>query len=82
MRLILLAVILLLALTLVNALMFRQEMLAFHHTNWVPVHLGIKRESRYGWDLFIWREIAAIVVTAVAYGIAASLTQKRTVRRR
>ncbi len=79
MRLILLAFIFLLILTLVNALMLRHDMLAFHHTNYAPIHLGIRRESHYGWDLFVWREIAAIFITFIAYGVVASFTQKRKI---
>jgi hypothetical protein len=80
MRLVLLAIILLLALTLANALMLRHDMQAFHATNIAPVHLGIKRESHYGWDLFVWREIAAVFITFILYGIVASFGQKHKLR--
>jgi hypothetical protein len=80
MRLVLLAIILLLALTLVNALMLRHDMRVFHHSNYAPIHLGVRRESHYGWDLFIWREIGAFFITAVLYGIVASLVRKRKIR--
>jgi hypothetical protein len=80
MRLVMLAFIFLLALTLINAIMLRHDMLAFHHTNYAPVHLGIRRESHYGWDLFVWREIAAVFITFIVYGVAASLTRKKKVR--
>lgn len=80
MRLVMLAIIFLLALTLVNALMRADEMNAFHNSNWAPLHLGLRRERHYGWDLFIWREIAAIFITMLLYGIAASLRMKGKAR--
>ena len=76
MRRVMVALILLLALTLVNAVLLRQELHAFHETNFSPVHLGIRRESHYGWDMFVWREIAAVFITFIFYGIIVSLTNR------
>lgn len=78
MRLLMLAIIFLLVLTFANALLLRHDLLYMHNMNWAPVHLGIRRERHYGWDLFVWREIGAIFITMLLFGTVASLRSKGT----
>jgi hypothetical protein len=79
-RLLMLAIVFLLVLTLVNALMLKHDLLWLHNMNWAPVHLGIRRERHYGWDLFVWREIGALFITMLLFGAIASLRAKRSTR--
>lgn len=76
MRLILLAVILLLGLTLANAFVMRQESRDAAAHSYAPLQLGQHRMKHYEWDAFIWREIGAVAFTAVLYGGVAALGRR------
>ena len=72
MRLALLALIFLLLLTLGNAMLYRRsEHFATAHDA-APLQLTQARETHYEWDAFVWREIGAVVVTALLFGAIAS----------
>jgi len=68
MRLALLGLIFLLVLTLGNALLLRRDQHRATASDYAPLQLRLHRETHYEWDAFIWREIGAIVVTAVIFG--------------
>lgn len=80
MRLALLALILLLGLTLANAFIYRNEVRANQGRAYAPVQLSQRRMNHYEWDAFVWREIGAIVLTAVVYGAVASLGRSNQLR--
>ena len=73
MRLLLLAVILLLGLTLANSLLYRHDLDRLSSSVYQPVHLREHWTAHAALDNAIWREIGAIVVTAVLYGTVAAL---------
>lgn len=73
MRLLLLALIFLLALTLGNALLMKREQSDVAAHDYAPIQITQSHAHKYEWDAFIWREIGALVLTAVVFGGAASL---------
>jgi hypothetical protein len=78
MRLILLAIILLLGLTLANALMLRHDLQMAAAENYLGTS-GLVQPvpSHNEWNRFVWREIGAFVITAVMYGVVVSLGRRR-----
>ena len=81
MRLALLAFILLLGLTLANAYVYRNGVRANNGRAYAPVQISQRRTNHYEWDAFVWREIGAIVLTAVLYGAVASLGRSTQLRK-
>jgi hypothetical protein len=81
MRLTLLAIIFLLILTLANAFLYRKGVRLASAHDFAPVQLTQHRSQHYEWDAFVWREIGAIVVTAVLFAgvhaFAGSSTHER-----
>ncbi len=73
MRLVLLAAILFLGLTLANAFAYRADLDRLASSAYVPVHLRQHWSAHAALDNAIWREIGAIVVTAVLYGAVTGL---------
>ena len=80
MRLALLALILLLGLTLANAFVYREGVLTNDGRAYAVVQLSQHRMNHYEWDAFVWREIGAVVLTAVIYGAVASLGRSNQLR--
>jgi hypothetical protein len=80
MRLTLLGIIFALILTLANAYVYRKNVKFAIAHDYAPLQLTQRRETHYEWDMFIWREIGAIIVTSVLFGIIAS-TGRRPPRR-
>lgn len=80
MRLALLALILLLGLTLANAFLYRNGVRANAARAYTPVQISAHRTNHDEWDAFVWREIGAIVLTALLYGAAASLGRSNQLR--
>lgn len=81
MRLLLLACIFLLLLTLGNAWLMKREQADVRAHDYAPVQITQAHASKYEWDAFIWREIGAIVVTALVFGAIASLRATKRTRR-
>ena len=68
MRTALLGFIFLLLLTLGNAwLLHKNVQVAVAH-DYAPLQLTQRSETRLEWDAFVWREIGAVIVTAVLFG--------------
>lgn len=77
MRLLLLALIFFLALTLGNAwLMKRERSFATAH-DYAPLQVTQPHARKYEWDAFTWREIGALVLTVVVFGWIASVPPVR-----
>jgi hypothetical protein len=72
-RLLLLAFIFFLALTLVNAFWLNRERAAVASHDYAPVQITQAHARKYEWDAFVWREIGALVITVVVFGFVASL---------
>ncbi len=68
MRLLLLALIFFLALTLGNAVLLKREKtyVAAHH--FAPVQITQPHARKYEWDAFVWREIGVLVLTVLVFG--------------
>lgn len=81
MRLLLLALIFLLLLTLGNAWLMRRERTYLNAHDYAPVQIRHTRAHRYMWYGFAWREIGALVLTVVVFGgihaLAGSSIQER-----
>jgi hypothetical protein len=78
MRLVLISIILLLALTLANAFILRRDMQLAAAENYVGTSgLVQDRPIHNEWNRFVWREIGAVVITAVFYGGMASMRRRR-----
>jgi hypothetical protein len=73
MRLLLLAFIFLLLLTLGNALLMTREKKDVTAHDFARVQITQAHATKYEWDAFVWREIGAIAITAVVFGSIASL---------
>ncbi len=82
MRLLLLAFIFLLVLTLGNAWLMRREQASLTARDYAPLQLTQRHADKYEWDAFIWREIGALVVTVVVFGAIAAVRPTRSGRRR
>lgn len=76
MRLLLLAIVLLLGLTLANAFILRNEQRMAAARNYAALDLSQRTTTHYEWDAFIWREIGAIAITGLLYGGVASLGRR------
>lgn len=76
MRLILLALIFLLILTLGNAWLMKRERAAVTAHDYAPVQITQPHARKYEWDAFIWREIGALVITVLVFGTVASLRKR------
>jgi|GEM_PF-4848604 len=72
MRLFLLGFIFLLILTLGNAFLLKRERAQVQAHDYAPLQLTSHRAVHYEWDAFVWREIAALVITVVIFGAIAS----------
>lgn len=77
MRLLMLGLIFLLLLTLGNAWLLRRDRAFMDAHGYAPVQMRQRTAQKIEWDAFIWREIGAIVVTAVVFGGIASVTRRR-----
>lgn len=75
MRLLLLGFIFLLLLTLGNAWLFQRGQQKVDAHDYAPLQLTQPRSTHYEWDGFVWREIAAIVVTVLVFGVIASVSR-------
>lgn len=80
MRLTLLGIIFALILTLVNAYMYRKNVQFATAHDYAPLQLNQRRETHYEWDLFVWREIGALVVTIVTFGAIAQVGKRESRR--
>jgi cbb3-type cytochrome oxidase subunit 3 len=83
MRLVLLGLIFLLILTLGNAFVYRRQKIELAQTPRPALQLqrSIPHDASNG---FVWREIGAIAITVVLYGVFASagrLRERRRIRR-
>ncbi|HET9097073.1 MAG TPA: hypothetical protein VFN37_10450 [Candidatus Baltobacteraceae bacterium] len=72
MRLMLLALIFLLVLTLGNAWLMKRERSAVAAHDYAPLQITQPHARKYEWDAFIWREIGALVLTVLVFGTVAS----------
>lgn len=81
MRLILLACIFLLVLTLGNAWLMKRERTYATSHDYAPIQITQPHARKYEWDAFIWREIGAIALTAVVFGVIASARPRKKRRR-
>lgn len=81
MRLTLLGIIFALILTLGNAFIYKKNVQFATAHDYAPLQLTQTRETHYEWDLFIWREIGAIVVTILVFGVIATFGKRRHPRR-
>lgn len=79
MRLILLGLIFLLALTLGNAFLLRSTASFVTAHDFAPIQITQAHAVKYEWDAFVWRELGAVAVTLLVFGTIAGL---RTTRRR
>lgn len=78
MRLIMLAIILLLGLTLANALILRNDLRMAAAQNYVGTsELVQPTPSHNEWNRFVFREIGAFVITVLMYGGVISLGRRR-----
>jgi len=68
-RFALLGFIFLLILTLGNAWLMRQGAQFATAHDYAPLQLGQRRMGKIEWDMFVWREIAAVVVTVLVFGL-------------
>ena len=73
----LLAVIFGLGLTLANAVALQHNTQFANAHDYAPLQLTKGRASHYEWDMFIARELGAIVVTALLFGTIANSTSYR-----
>lgn len=73
MRLLLIAFIFFLALTLGNAFWLNRERAAVAARDYAPVQITQDHAQKYEWDAFLWREIGALVITVVIFGFVASV---------
>lgn len=73
MRLLLLAFIFLLILTLGNAWLLKRERSFMSAHDYATLQITQPHAHKYEWDAFIWREIGAVVVTVVLFGVIASV---------
>ena len=73
MRLLLLAVILFLALTLGNAFWLNRERAKVASSDYAVVQVTKPQARKYEWDAFVWREIGALVITVVVFGFVATM---------
>lgn len=73
MRLTLLGLIFLLLLTFGNALLMRQNAYAVTARDFDLFQITLSHATKYEWDFFIARELAAIAVTLVLFGSIANL---------
>jgi hypothetical protein len=72
-----LAIILLLALTLANALMLRRDLQIAASENYLGTSGVVQPTPAHNeWNRFVWREIGAFVITAVMYGVVVSLGRR------
>lgn len=76
MRLILVALIFFLALTLGNAFLLRREKTYMASHDYAPVQITQPHARKYEWDAFAWREIGALVLTVVVFGSVAALRRR------
>lgn len=76
MRLLLLAVIFLLALTLGNAVLMKREKVSVAAHDYAPLQITQSHARKYEWDAFIWREIGALVITVLVFGGIASVRSR------
>ncbi len=76
----LLGIIFALILTLANAYMYRNNVRFATAHDYAPLQLNQKRETHYEWDLFVWREIGAIVVTILIFGAIAHVGKRESRR--
>lgn len=81
MRLALLGFIFLLILTLGNAWLLRRNAQLATARDYAPLQLNSRTATHIEWDAFVWREIGAIVVTALVFG-AIGVAARRTSRPR
>lgn len=72
MRLILLALIFLLILTLGNAWLMKRERSSVAARDYAPLQITQPHARKYEWDAFVWREIGALVVTVLLFGTVAA----------
>jgi len=79
-RLTLLGIIFALILTLANAYVYRKNVHFAAAHDYAPLQLNQKRETHYEWDLFVWREIGALVVTIVLFGAIAQIGKRESRR--
>jgi hypothetical protein len=77
-RLLLLAVIFFLALTLGNAVLMKREKASETAHDYAPIQITQEHARKYEWDAFVWREIGALVVTVLVFGTIASLRRRRS----
>lgn len=75
MRLLLLAVIFLLALTLGNAVLMKREKTSVATHDFAPLQITQPHARKYEWDAFIWREIGALI-TILLFGSIGSLHRR------
>jgi hypothetical protein len=76
MRLLMLAFIFLLILTLGNAWLMKREQSYVTAHDFARIQITQAHATKYEWDAFIWREIGEIVITAVVFGGIASLVKR------
>lgn len=83
MRFLLLAFIFLLLLTLGNAWLMKREKFDVSAHDYAPLQITKSHARKYEWDAFIWREIGAIVITALVFGgiSTAGRARRNSVRR-
>lgn len=77
MRLFLLGLIFLLILTLGNAFLLKRDRQTMGEHDYATMQTGQRRAGAYGWDAFVWREVAAIAITIVVFGAIASTGTRR-----
>ncbi|MFN2449865.1 MAG: hypothetical protein ABR508_08775 [Candidatus Baltobacteraceae bacterium] len=82
MRMTLLGLIFFLALTLLNAVAFRQNADFVNAHDFAPLQLTKAGSSHYEWDIFLAREVAAIAATALLFGAIAGARSTRVRRRK
>ncbi len=68
MRLLLLALIFFLALTLGNAVLLKREKTYVAAHDFAPVQITQPHARKYEWDAFVWREIGVLVLTVLVFG--------------
>lgn len=80
MRLLLLAFIFFLALTLGNAFLMRREQTSVSAHDFAPIQITQPHARKYEWDAFVWREIGVLVFTVLVFGTVAAV-RPRAARR-
>lgn len=78
----LLGLIFLLLLTLANAFVWRGNVQFANAHDFAPLQLSQGSAAHYEWDLFLWREIAAIGVTVLLFGAIGGLSASRIRRQK